>query len=39
MTTEPLVPTTAYRQRSPLWFAWQRFAGNKAAIAAGGIGA
>lgn len=36
MTTEaaPLVPV-AYRQRNPLWFAWRRFTGNKAAIVAG----
>ena len=25
----------AYRQRNPLWFAWRRFTGNKAAIVAG----
>ena len=35
MTTEPLTAPPAYRQRSPLWFAWQRFSGNKAAIIAG----
>lgn len=36
MTTEaaPLVPV-AYHQRNPLWFAWRRFTGNKAAIVAG----
>ncbi|WDQ99162.1 ABC transporter permease [Devosia sp. J2-20] len=39
MTTEPMTvtPTPTYRQRSPLWFAWQRFSGNKAAITAGVI--
>jgi len=38
MTTEPITaPAQAYRQRSPLWFAWQRFSGNKAAITAGVI--
>ncbi|MCS6758894.1 MAG: hypothetical protein MO852_07615, partial [Candidatus Devosia euplotis] len=25
MTAEPLVAPQAYRQRSPLWFAWRRF--------------
>ncbi len=36
MTTEtaPAIPP-AYRQRNPLWFAWRRFTGNKAAIVAG----
>ena len=33
MTAETAAP--AYRQRSPLWFAWRRFTGNKAAIVAG----
>ena len=33
MTTEAVTP--AYRQRNPLWFAWRRFTGNKAAIVAG----
>ncbi len=28
---------TAYRQRSPLYFAWRRFAANKAAVAAGAV--
>ncbi|GLQ56384.1 ABC transporter permease [Devosia nitrariae] len=28
---------TPYRQRSPLWFAWRRFASNKAALAGGGV--
>lgn len=32
--TTPIVPHP-YRQRSPLWFAWRRFTGNKAAIVAG----
>ncbi|SEQ03075.1 peptide/nickel transport system permease protein/oligopeptide transport system permease protein [Devosia sp. YR412] len=38
MTVElaPVAPP-AHRQRNPLWFAWQRFIGNKAAIVAGGI--
>lgn len=38
MTVElaPIVPP-AYRQRNPLWFAWQRFVGNKAAIVAGSV--
>ena len=38
MTSEtmPVVPP-AYRQRNPLWFAWRRFTGNKAAIAAGAV--
>lgn len=38
MTVEatPLIPP-AYRQRNPLWFAWQRFIGNKAAIVAGAV--
>lgn len=35
MTVEASTPT--YRQRNPLWFAWRRFAGNKAAIVAGVI--
>jgi len=35
MTAEPLPANPAYRQRSPLWFAWQRFSGNKAAISGG----
>lgn len=40
MTTPDIAPVApnapqAYRQRSPMWFAWQRFSGNKAAIAAG----
>lgn len=37
MTMPDIAPAApqAYRQRSPLWFAWQRFSGNKAAIAAG----
>jgi len=26
-----------YRQRNPLWFAWQRFIGNKAALVAGAV--
>lgn len=26
---------TPYRQRNPLWFAWRRFTGNKAAVVAG----
>lgn len=34
MTTDT-VPVLPHRQRSPLWFAWRRFIGNKAAIAAG----
>ncbi|HEY0033897.1 MAG TPA: ABC transporter permease [Devosia sp.] len=34
MTTE-VVNLPAYRQRNPLWFAWRRFTGNKAAIVAG----
>ncbi len=34
--TAPVVPP-AYRQRNPLWFAWRRFTGNKAAIAAGAV--
>jgi ABC-type dipeptide/oligopeptide/nickel transport system permease subunit len=29
--------TPAFRQRNPLWFAWYRFTGNKAAIVAGAI--
>lgn len=33
MTDIPAPP--AYRQRNPLWFAWRRFTGNKAAIVAG----
>lgn len=38
MTVElaPVVPP-AYRQRNPLWFAWQRFIGNKAAVVAGTV--
>ena len=32
MTSETM---QAYRQRNPLWFAWRRFTGNKAAIVAG----
>lgn len=28
---------SSYRQRSPLWFAWRRFASNKAAVAGGGV--
>ena len=38
MTVEltPVAPPK-YRQRNPLWFAWQRFIGNKAAIVAGSI--
>lgn len=36
MTIEiPAAIAPKYRQRNPLWFAWQRFIGNKAAIAAG----
>jgi peptide/nickel transport system permease protein/oligopeptide transport system permease protein len=34
MTAEA-APLPAYRQRNPLWFAWRRFTGNKAAIAGG----
>ena len=34
MTIAAPAPAT-YRQRNPLWFAWQRFIGNKAAVAAG----
>ena len=36
MTTDaaPAIPP-AYRQHNPLWFAWRRFTGNKAAIVAG----
>ncbi len=39
MTTDtaPVAPAPAYRQRSPLWFAWRRFIGNKAAIAGGTV--
>ncbi|WP_193335134.1 ABC transporter permease [Devosia beringensis] len=37
MTTEPLAAPAPYRHRSPLWFAWQRFSGNKAAIVAGAV--
>jgi ABC-type dipeptide/oligopeptide/nickel transport system permease subunit len=33
MTSEAVA--SAYRQRNPLWFAWRRFTGNKAAIVAG----
>jgi peptide/nickel transport system permease protein/oligopeptide transport system permease protein len=28
-------PVSTYRHRSPLWFAWRRFTGNKAALAGG----
>lgn len=37
MTTDtaPVAAAPTYRQRSPLWFAWRRFIGNKAAIAGG----
>ena len=31
------VVAPAYRQRSPLWFAWRRFTGNRAAIAGGTV--
>lgn len=31
------VAAPAYRQRSPLWFAWRRFASNRAAIAGGTV--
>ncbi len=40
MSAETLIPAAVapkYRQRSPLYFAWRRFAGNKAALTAGGI--
>lgn len=30
-----VAPAPAYRQRNPLWFAWRRFTGNKAAVTAG----
>jgi ABC-type dipeptide/oligopeptide/nickel transport system permease subunit len=30
-----ITPTEPVRQRSPLWFAWQRFLDNKAALAGG----
>jgi ABC-type dipeptide/oligopeptide/nickel transport system permease subunit len=30
-----IAPTEPVRQRSPLWFAWQRFLDNKAALAGG----
>lgn len=33
MTVPAAAP--AYRQRNPLWFAWRRFIGNKAAMVAG----
>ena len=33
MISEAVAP--AYRQRNPVWFAWRRFTGNKAAIVAG----
>ena len=36
MTTEAIaIAPTTHRQRSPMWFAWRRFTGNKAAIIAG----
>lgn len=35
MSTETLATAPKYRQRSPLWFAWKRFTGNRAAIAGG----
>jgi peptide/nickel transport system permease protein/oligopeptide transport system permease protein len=34
MTAEA-VPLPAQRQRNPLWFAWRRFTGNKAAVVGG----
>jgi ABC-type dipeptide/oligopeptide/nickel transport system permease subunit len=37
MTSETPVVPSAYRQRNPLWLAWRRFTGNKAAIVAGVI--
>jgi peptide/nickel transport system permease protein/oligopeptide transport system permease protein len=40
MSAEPLIPAVIapkYRQRSPLYFAWRRFTGNKAALVAGAI--
>jgi ABC-type dipeptide/oligopeptide/nickel transport system permease subunit len=40
MSAETLVPPIVapkYRQRSPLYFAWRRFLGNKAAVIAGGV--
>ena len=35
MTVDTATVALPYRQRNPMWFAWQRFIGNKAAIAAG----
>ncbi|MDB5528203.1 MAG: peptide transporter permease [Devosia sp.] len=40
MSAETLIPAALapkYRQRSPLYFAWRRFTGNKAALVAGAI--
>ena len=37
MTAEPLIAPAAYGHRRPMWFAWQRFSGNKAAIIAGAV--
>ena len=37
MTDIAPILTPAYRQRSPLWFAWRRFTANKAAAVAGMI--
>ena len=40
MSIEAIVPPVIapkYRQRSPLYFAWRRFTGNKAALIAGGV--
>jgi ABC-type dipeptide/oligopeptide/nickel transport system permease subunit len=33
--TAATLPTAAYRQRSPLYFTWQRFRANKAAVVGG----
>ena len=35
IATPPATEITTPRQRSPLWFAWQRFLSNKAALAGG----
>ncbi|WP_375450061.1 ABC transporter permease [uncultured Devosia sp.] len=40
MSAETLVPQSVaprYRQRNPLYFAWRRFLGNKAAVVSGGV--
>ncbi|HEY8574871.1 MAG TPA: ABC transporter permease [Devosia sp.] len=37
MTIDTTPVASPHRQRNPLWFAWQRFIGNKAAMVAGAV--